>query len=812
MVRNRGNHVIFIALNGLFPETIEPIRAAFYGLIPQENIRVWHAPGPVRLREAENTCRHKVAERIREAFLASLQPDVIHISSLFEGEVDDGVTSIGVLGYDIPTVVTLFDLIPLVNPETYLDPAPHYKKHYLETIEYMKKASSWLAISRFTAKEAVKTLKPESTTVINISAACDPVFQKMEISELEKVDLFNTLGIKKPFVMYTGGSDERKNLDRLFRSYAAMPATIRESHQIVIVGKVDTSYLTAIAQSAGLADNELVFTGYVSDDDLAKLYNLCTIFIFPSWYEGFGLPALEAMSCGAAVIASNTSSLPEVLELENAMFDPLSEKEMTDKLVAFLSDDKLRSNVSQHAIEQVKKFSWDNSAQFAISEIESIGQKTFRNTPQPDHDALLSKLIASISAIESIDQHPEELVSIAHSISLSIPENKQKQLFVDISELAQRDSKTGVQRVTRSILKELLDNPPAGYTVAPVYATINDVSYRYARQFTAHFKGVAPCGDDDLITYQSGDIFLGVDLQHHTTRVLAAFLTQIRRQGVMVHFVVYDLLPIHFPYFWPSEHSVHVVHEEWLSVIAQFDGAICISRAVADELSNWLKSKRQERLRPFKISSFHLGADVENSVPSFGLPEDADSVLKLLRSRPTFLMVGTIEPRKCHEQVLSAFDQLWSENEDINLVIVGKTGWLVDKLTSKIQQHEELDRRLFWLEGVSDEYLDKIYAASTCLIAASQGEGFGLPLIEAAQHSLPIIAREIPVFKEVAEDNAYYFSGDNANKLAQDISRWLTLYRSDMHPRSDNMNWLTWKESTAQLVSALELNNTTVRN
>ena len=120
-------------------------------------------------------------------------------------------------------------------------------------------------------------------------------------------------------------------------------------------------------------------------------------------------------------------------------------------------------------------------------------------------------------------------------------------------------------------------------------------------------------------------------------------------------------------------------------------------------------------------------------------------------------MVATIEPRKGHHQTLKAFELLWGQGADINLVIVGKQGWLVEELIENIKAHSELNKRLFWQEGISDEYLENIYAESTCLIAASEGEGFGLPLIEAAQKGKPIIARDIKVFREVAGDYAYYF-------------------------------------------------------
>ena len=122
---------------------------------------------------------------------------------------------------------------------------------------------------------------------------------------------------------------------------------------------------------------------------------------------------------------------------------------------------------------------------------------------------------------------------------------------------------------------------------------------------------------------------------------------------------------------------------------------------------------------------------------------------------------------------------------------------------TRLRKHKESGKRLFWLEGISDEYLDKIYAASTCLIAASEGEGFGLPLIEAAQHKLPIIARDIPVFREVAGDHAYYFNGLDPLVLADALKHWLTLRAENKAPQSDDMPWLTWNQSARQLLDTL---------
>lgn len=120
IVRNRGKHEVVLALNNLFPDTIEPIRASFDGLLPQENIRVWGAPNPMHSLSNENTWRRRTAELVREAFLASLKPDIVLISSLFEGLVDDAVTSIGLLSRTVPTAVILYDLIPLIQRKPYL--------------------------------------------------------------------------------------------------------------------------------------------------------------------------------------------------------------------------------------------------------------------------------------------------------------------------------------------------------------------------------------------------------------------------------------------------------------------------------------------------------------------------------------------------------------------------------------------------------------------------------------------------------------------------------------------------------------------
>ena len=135
------------------------------------------------------------------------------------------------------------------------------------------------------------------------------------------------------------------------------------------------------------------------------------------------------------------------------------------------------------------------------------------------------------------------------------------------------------------------------------------------------------------------------------------------------------------------------------------------------------------------------------------------------------LYVGTIEPRKGVSQLLDAADILWSD-QDVVFVLVGKGGWKVDQLILRIRQHAELGKRLFWFEGVSDELLGRLYGRATAVVMPTEGEGFGLPLVEAARHGTPIIARDLKVLREVADQRgvaAGVGKGDKGSELHYEI-------------------------------------------
>lgn len=808
MARNAGEHEIWLALNCAFPESILHIRHAFEGLISHERIRIFEVPTPVAELHAENKWRVLAAEKIREHFLSQIEPDVILISSLFEGYKDDAVTSVGTFASGISTAVILYDLIPYLNQQDYITKEAQ-RTSYLSKLQSLKKANLLLAISQASQSEATKALQLPQNQVVNLSAAVDGRFQLLNLNN-ERIDILrNHYGIERKIVLYVpGGFDSRKNFEGLFTAYAMLNPELRSEHQLVIVGNIDNerhNYLLELAEHAGLAKGELVITGYISDEDLVEFYNLATLFVFPSKHEGFGLPVLEAMACGTPVIGSNVTSVPEVIGLNDALFDPFSPQDIAKKMARALSDQSFRESLSDHGINQAKNFTWEECAKRALSALEELvhNQRTLMASKvSPKTISELTQAIAKINVARKPTN--ADLVRVADCIAFNSGRSAPKQLLLDISVIVHGDAKSGIQRVVRSLLREFIENPPPDTDVRPVY--FDGISYKYANEFIDTFMVVPSHKEtDDIVDFCQGDNYLALDLNAHLTAAVHDFHMRLQCRGIKLYFIVYDTLLVQHPEWWPEGTSV--IFDAWLRSISEVaTGLICISEAVAEEVRAWIKQNPPQRLSGPIINSFHLGADVENSLPSKGVPKGSQGVLDALNAKTSFLMVGTVEPRKGHAQTLSAFELLWEQGIDANLVIVGKRGWLVDHLVDKLTLHAELNKRLFWLEGISDEYLEKIYAATTCLIAPSAGEGFGLPLIEAAQHKKPIIARDLPVFREVAGEQAFYFSGLRAKELAGAITDWLALYQKKVHPKSDGMHYLSWRESALQLKKQLNLN------
>lgn len=429
MARNKHGHELVIVFNGLFPDTIEPLKTLLSPYIPEDNFKTWLAVGPVDSIPPENNTRRAIAEIMRETFMASLQPDMILITSMVEGFGDNAVHSIGNTPWNIPVSAIFYDVIPLILSDLYLAGNPQFESVYLEKIEYLRNTKLLLAISDSARCEAIKYLSIHEDHVVNISGAADAQFRKITVSENEKLKLQHKLNIHKPFIMYSGGSDERKNQRKLIDAYALLRKDIRDQYQLVLAGGLPDIHKIQFEEhisSRGLNESQVIITGRILDSDMLMLYNLCTLYVFPSLHEGFGLPVLEAMSCGAPVIGSNVSSIPEVIGNPDALFDPNSALSMSTKIQTILCNPLLIEALKSHAVEQVKKFTWDISGVRALNAIQDsylAHLKTLSEAQQilPDHLQCREYLVKIVGRLSKLGLDDDDIRGIALAINKNHP-------------------------------------------------------------------------------------------------------------------------------------------------------------------------------------------------------------------------------------------------------------------------------------------------------------------------------------------------------------------------------------------------------
>ncbi len=398
----RGHEVICLlseVLNENYEELHEDIRLN----VPKVSFASFNFPSPCAAAIPENAWRQMAARMLREHALACLEPDFVHVPTLLaDGWGDDAVGSIGLLGLHIPTSITQHDLIPLAMADMYMPPGL-FHDYYMDKLEYVKKADLIFAISEYSKQEAISMLGLPIGDVIHISSAADDFFK----ADLEPYSVISTTlqqyDLKPGFLLYApGGFDPRKNLDRLLEAYSLLPLEVRSSHQLVIASKLDDGRRIALnskAKTLEISASDLVLTDYISDDDLRCLYQACHLYIFPSLHEGFGLPALEAMRCGAPVIASNRTSIPEVIGMEESLFDPFDSTDIANKILQVISDRAFRERLINHAKTQPHKFSWGNSAQIAVNALEQrfeklkcSGWRKVLKSEVPSCDEMLKKL------------------------------------------------------------------------------------------------------------------------------------------------------------------------------------------------------------------------------------------------------------------------------------------------------------------------------------------------------------------------------------------------------------------------------------
>ena len=395
MIRQGGKHDIHAVVSHSYEDGVEELQNKFPDLPRSANFQIWQLPFSGTPRP-NGHWRRGAAELLREHWFLQLKPDVI-LCSLLTGTADAGVLSTLRLA-SVPTAITLHELLPSLNPDTHVSAPtvsdPSVQARWALRMEQLRETDLVLTVSEYCRAQLLDALDLQPERIVVIPPAADVRFRRLAVPTEQERALRLRFGLNRDFVMSIGGTAYRKNVEGLIEAYALLPFELRKVHQLAVVGRIasdESGRLQRLARSKCLADGELMVTGYVNDEDLATLYSICKVFVFPSLREDFALPPLEAMSCGAPVIGSNRSSIPEVIGLPEALFDPVSARGISEKLYEVLTDTEFCSELKAHGLKQARGFSWRESARQALEALEAIhsSRRETRKTHSPSPKSLV---------------------------------------------------------------------------------------------------------------------------------------------------------------------------------------------------------------------------------------------------------------------------------------------------------------------------------------------------------------------------------------------------------------------------------------
>jgi glycosyltransferase involved in cell wall biosynthesis len=276
-----------------------------------------------------------------------------------------------------PTVVTIHDVIQFVLPEYAWRKISRLYFHLVSRAA--RRANAVIAVSECSKRDIIKILGLPAARIHVIGNAVDESFHPVRDAWL-LASVRERYGIAPRFILYFGGFDLRKNVPRLIEAYARLPQSLRDEYQLVIAGRYQ--YLghplfpdpRVAVKRLGL-DGRVIFTGQIREQDKAPLYSAATLFTFPSLYEGFGIPVLEAMACGTPVLTSNISALPEVADDAGLLVNPYDVGAICEGMATLLEDQRLREDLSRRGLERARRFTWRQVAEQTQRVYQQVAHK-----------------------------------------------------------------------------------------------------------------------------------------------------------------------------------------------------------------------------------------------------------------------------------------------------------------------------------------------------------------------------------------------------------------------------------------------------
>lgn len=800
MLAQRQRDEILLALDSGDPVRLRQLRSRLRHQGMHAPTAAMHYPTSAFIDHDE--VRAQAAARLRGRFYESLAPDVLLHTSHFETGANYTTAIDWALDRRPATAVIAYDVIPLIYPDRYLPPGHFISDWYPQKCETFKQYDCFLAISQATRNDLMHYLGIESERIHVIDAGLDPdMLALAQASDPIDESVLRRHNIDAPFVLMVGNGDWRKNTMGTVETFARLPRSLQQKYLLVLT-QVGDDVKTALAGPFSHIASRVRVLGRVDDAELATLYRACRVFFFPSLYEGFGLPVLEAMAFGAPVICSSSGSLPEVVQDERCLFDPSDAAETVAMLEAALEDETFRGVLIEGAQAHAWSYTWEPCAGKALEALRALSDERLgrESTDEAPED---SKLAVSHDDIQCWSQlvavAPESGSGLERGL-VAAASRGARRILVDITEVVRLDARSGIQRVVRNYCAGLHAlGGEIDIEVQPICWTEQGIVF--ASDYAAERLGIEIDASNagSLVTARPNDLLLMLDSSWWMPERFDALHEQVWLAGGEVVWMVYDLIPLLVPE--TCDPQVLPAFSGWLKhAAATADGFVCISEAVRMDLERFLDDQPPHRVARPWTRAVHLGSDLDSGRGA-GLPgERVLGIVQSLGNTPWLLAIGTVEPRKDYATMLAGFEQAWSQGVDVALVIVGKHGWNVDLLAKRLREHAEAGKRLFWLEGLCDADLQLLVSKASGLVQASIAEGFGLPLVEAGSQGKPLLLSDIPVFHEIAGDEATYFPvGDDqalGNVLAEGATRggW-------RQPHA--ISTMTWRESSQKLLQEM---------
>ncbi len=673
----------------------------------------WYSPTPLSFI-SHKPINIELGKCLRSYTFDCLHADVIIVTSFLEGFSDNCLTEFDHELLETPVISIFYDLIPLLNRDLYLNLNPEFSKYYYRKLDLIKNFDALLAISKSSSEEAFKYLNIEQSKIFNISSACDTnLFNSSKNISHNLSEFFESIS---SYLLYSGAGDPRKNIKNLLKAYSLLPVELKDKYHLVLVGKLipeEIRIINNLIESLNIPQDHIHMLGYVSDMDLVALYRNCSLFIFPSFHEGFGLPVLEAMNCGAPVIGSFSTSIPEIISRADAMFDPYDPSNIRDLIQRSIQDERFLSDLKSNSLKQSKKFSWLHTVNNLINACSIIinehPKKSVTNQWErirEENTRLLANLINKLQiTIKDDHQLIKIIASSIDKINLGLSSYLRKISF------------------QKSINSWKVEGPfDSNYSLAILNRSFSSSLDEQIDNSFIH------------ITEGGGDYDVDTDFLSNFSNLFSKYL--ISQNKIIISDVISrNLYP---PRVSDLNARINLLHaygweeselpKKWINDFNMYLQGITVMSAQVKKIliDNGVRI-------PIKVCGLGINHFKNNS--SF-------SSINIKAKKYKFLHISSCFPRKGVDILLKSYFDNFTKNDDVTLIIktFENIHNNVDDLVLKYTENHALAPDVLILKTDLNELeINYLYSICDVLVAPSRGEGFGLPIAEAMSFGLPVI-------------------------------------------------------------------------